>query len=59
MSRIHEMTMSEILEEAVKRGFNPDPWQHGWFHWNNGVEVAAIEFLEGRASDLYEEEEDN
>ncbi len=55
--KINEMTIAEILEEAVKRGFNPEPWKHSWFSWNNGVEVAAIRFLEANAPDLYEEGE--
>lgn len=59
MSRINEMTMSEILEEAEKRGFDPSPWSpHCWYSWNSGMEVAAIKFLERHAQDLYEEEEE-
>lgn len=58
MSKIHEMTMSEILEEAQKRGFDPEPWNGSWYSWNDGIEVAAIEFLENHASDLFEEDED-
>lgn len=60
MSRINEMTMSEILEEAQKRGFDPSPWKgKNWYSWNNGVEVAAIEYLNvTNAPDLYEEDED-
>lgn len=58
MSKINEMTMSEILEEAQNRGFDPEPWRGGWYSWNNGVEVAAIEFLTAHASDLFDEEEE-
>jgi len=60
MSRINEMTMAEILEEAQKRGFDPSPWKGSWYSWNNGVEVAAIEYLNvTNAPDLYEEDEDS
>ncbi|MDD5596570.1 MAG: hypothetical protein PHV82_01415 [Victivallaceae bacterium] len=58
MSRINEMTMSEILEEAKNRGFDQSPWKGSWHSWNNGVEMAAIEYLEIHAPDLYEEDED-
>lgn len=59
MSKINQMTMSEILEEAQNRGFDPSPWGNScWYSWNSGVEVAAIKFLEEHAQDLYEDEED-
>jgi hypothetical protein len=50
--------MSEILEEAQKRGFDLTPWEGSWHSWNNGVEVAAIEYLKYHASDLYDENEE-
>lgn len=58
MSKINQMTMTEILKEAVSRGFNPEPWKHGWFSWNNGVEVAACKYLEQHGGDLYDETEE-
>ncbi len=58
MSRINEMTMSEILEEAQKRGFDSSPWNGSWYSWNNGVEIAAIEYLEAHSPDLYEKDDE-
>ena len=54
MSKINQMTMAEIITEATRRGFNPEPWNHSWHSWNNGVEVAACKFLEENASELFE-----
>ncbi len=56
MSKINEMTMSEILEEAQKRGFDLNSRKGSWYSWNNGVEIAAIEYIEAHAPDLYEED---
>lgn len=56
MSKFNDMTMSEIVAEAINRGFDPTPWEGGkYFHWNDGVEVNAAAYLKSCGSDLFEE----
>jgi|GEM_PF-5610210 hypothetical protein len=59
MSRFNDMTMSEIVAEAINRGFDPKPWNGKLCHWNNGVEVNAIAYLEQNGGDLFEETEED
>ena len=58
MSKINDMTMSEIVAEAINRGFDPKPWSGKLCHWSSGIEVAAIEYIQSCGSDLFEETEE-
>ncbi len=55
MSKIDTMTMSEIVAEAINRGFTPKPLETKCHHWNSGIEVNSIEYLRLHGSDLFEE----
>ncbi len=59
MSKFNDMTMSEIVAEAINRGFNPKPFEGKMFHWSSGMEVSAIEYLRANGSDLFEEIEED
>ena len=59
MSKFNDMTMSEIVAEAINRGFDPKPFESKYHHWNSGIEVHAIEYLRENGSDLFEETEDD
>jgi len=59
MSKINDMTMSEIVAEAINRGFDPKPWNGKFCNWSSGIEVAAIKHLQTCGSDLFEETEED
>jgi len=60
MAKIEEMTMCEITERAVKRGFpKRKAKDEQFFHWNYSRELKAIEFLKKQEPELFEDDGDD